>query len=129
MTSPLVSVPRIASVDVRQEGGRVLVIQDGRAILDVPCGAVADAIARAILAKSREGEELQHAERIAFDSALLLRKGIPLGLSNHPKIKEEARKEAQSNRDLRRYLPGGIKSKEQFGTPAVIRHKPQKETR
>lgn len=127
MTSPLVVVPHIRSVDVRLEGERVLLIVDGRRVLDVPCGEVADQLARAIMAQSRRGEEIIHAERIAFDYGLLLRKGIPIGLTNNPKIQEMGAKEAAWNRDLRRALPGGVKSQEHFGTPAVIRHAPPKE--
>lgn len=58
------------------------------------------------------------AEQIAVDSAILIRAGVPLGLSNNPKILDMAKTEAESNRDLRRYMPG-IKSEVQFGTPAI----------
>ena len=124
MPHPNLFIPEIKAVDVRLEGARVVIVQNGRKILDVPCGEVADTLAQAIWAQSRKGEELQQAERIVFDNAILLRKGIPIGLSNHPKILEETRKEAAWNSDLRRYLPGGVKSEEQFGTPAIKRHAP-----
>jgi hypothetical protein len=119
-----VFVPQKRAVTVRQEGLRVLVIEDGKAILDLPYPAALD-LARALHIKAKAAEELSQADRIAFDQAIILRRGLRFGLTNHPDIQAEAGKEAAWNRDLRRALPGGIKSQEQVGTPAVIRHEPK----
>lgn len=83
---------------------------------------VAVAIAGAMVQTANRAmeERPKVAESIALDSALLLRVGLGhIGLSDNPKIQDMARVEAESNRDLRRYLPGGIKSEVQFGTPAI----------
>lgn len=119
----LIVVPKTREAAVRQEGTRVVVIVDGRAVLDLPWQA-AQGMAKAIMAKAKEAEELASAESIAMDSAILLRAGVPLGLTSHPKILDLARKEAVSNRRLRRAMPGGIKSKTQYGRPAVEVKKP-----
>lgn len=95
---------------------------DGREVtIDVPWNEAEDLI-KQMHTVQKAAEEHAHANRIIGDSALLLRKGIPLGFSNHPKILRESAKEAAHNRDLRRYLPGGVKSKEQFGQPTIINH-------
>lgn len=112
-------VPQVRALDVRLDGSDVVVLSEGRLALRVPAGEVADALARAIVIQSRKGEEIAKAESIAFDQAILLRAGVPVGLTSHPKVQEEAAKEAAWNRDLRRYMPGGVKSQEQFGTPAI----------
>ena len=114
--------PKFRSVDVRQEGERVLVIENGRTILDLPWDA-AQALARAILAQANRAEEVAKAEQVVFDNAILLRAGVPVGLTSNPVLLGQSVREAQSNSKLRRYMPGGIKSKEAFGTPRIIRHR------
>ncbi len=76
-------------------------------------------LGRALLAAAAKAEEYAKANSVILDSAILLRSGAPFGITSNPRILDEARKEAQSNRMLRRYMPGGIKSKEQFGSPTV----------
>lgn len=127
MGSPLSIVPQIEAVAIRQEGQRVLILKGGTAILDLPPDA-AIAVANAIIAKARLAlqEQPKAAEQLAFDSAVLLRAGAPIGLSSHPKILSMAKTEAESNRDLRRYMPGGIKGTTQFGTPGVSSSKPKR---
>ena len=83
--------------------------------------ATARALADALYQMSLKVEEHAKAEQIAHDTAILYRSGAPFGLSNHPAIKEEAAKEAAWNTQLRRAMPGGVKSQEAFGMPAVIR--------
>ncbi len=90
---------------------------DGRT-LRMPWSAALD-VGKAIIRKARDAEEIAKAEDIIFDQALLIRTGAPLGFSDHPGIQAEAAKEAAWNSDLRRYLPGGVKSAEQFGRPNV----------
>ena len=90
-----------------------------------------DFIARLSTQAARLAEEHCKANRIIMDNALLQRSGFPIGLSDHPKIKDESIKEALHNRDLRRYLPfhkpnvakgiGDIKSRGVVGTPSLIK--------
>jgi hypothetical protein len=59
-----------------------------------------------ILKAARQVEELTQASRIIDDQAVIIRSGaLPFALSNHPKILEEARKEAVTDTKLRQYLP------------------------
>lgn len=116
----------LKQITVRQEGDRVLLLSGGILIAEMPWQA-ADQLARALTAKARQVEELQKAEAIAFDQAILMRAGVPFGLTNHRAILREAAKEAAWNTKLRRYMPGGVKSQEMFGTPAIICHKPKRE--
>lgn len=106
----------MARARIRHEAGKVL--------LEVTPGLLppeaAREIARALLAKAVEAEEYARANQLILDAALLFRAGARFGLTSNPRILTEARKEAQSNRDLRRYLPGGIRSQEQIGRPTVL---------
>lgn len=85
------------------------------------CGAsLARVFYSALVAKARECEEQEKAPQIAYDAAILHRAGFPVGLSNDPTIKEEALKESQHNRELRRALPiVGVRSGEVLGTPTI----------
>jgi hypothetical protein len=108
-----------------------LVAADGAVVLNfgsdfVQCDrAIAGEIARHLVAAKLRLEELEQAERIAMDSAILLRAGSHFGLSNDPRILGMAKTEAVHNRDLRRFMAGGVKSKEAFGTPTIIVHPPK----
>jgi hypothetical protein len=84
----------------------------------------ATAIARALIKGKLRLDELNEAERIARDTAILYRSGAPLGLSNDPAIIDQAKKEAAWDSHLRRCMPGGVKSAEAFGVPAVRRGPP-----
>ena len=76
-------------------------------------------IAAAVYRKALEAEEWATRERLADDGALLCRVGFPVGLTNHPVIKEEIRQRAAWDSDLRRYLPGGVRSQAVVGTPSI----------
>jgi hypothetical protein len=112
--------PNITSVDIQAEGDRVIVLHNGRLLWDMDWQAAA-IFARALAIKSKEAEEIAKAQQIIYDSAILLRAGVPLGLSNNRSIQREAAKEAAWNSDLRRYMPDGIRSQEMVGTPAIIK--------
>lgn len=121
---------RPVAVTVRQEGTNVVVIREGRAVFDMPWDAALQ-LARAIVSQAKRAEELASAERIADDQAVLLRLGVPVGLSSRRDIQEEAQERAAWDSTLRRYIPlkrakgvGGVRSQESFGTPRIIRHKP-----
>ena len=104
----------------------ILVIKNGKTIDAMTPEAMIE-LARAMLGQAQKAKELRpkEAEKIAFDSALLLRAGANIGLSNNPKILDMAKTEAVHNRDLRRYMPGGVKSTSVVGTPGLIKHEPQ----
>jgi len=118
---------QISTLQIRQEGQRVIVISNGKAILDLPWDA-ALAVAQAIRVKARLAEEQAKAEQIVFDQALLTRLGLPLGLTGNRAIQREAQKEAAWNSDLRRYIRhnrmGGMGSQTALGAPAIIRRDP-----
>lgn len=111
----------LTSLTVRREGDRVLLLSRGVLIASMPWQA-ADELANALKAKARQAEEQICAERIAFDSAILMRAGVPFTLSNRSDILAEAKKEATWNRQLRRYMPGSVKSAEVFGLPTITQH-------
>jgi hypothetical protein len=103
---------------IAQEGTKVLLEIDGRGwTLD---WRAALALADAIRTQAKKAEELAHAPGIIADQALVIRKGLPFGLTSHPGMLREAVKEAAWGRWLRRALPGGIRSTAVVGTPAVI---------
>lgn len=112
------------SARVRQEGGKVLVNLDNRVFLELEPKAALD-LSAALRQVALRAEEWANAEAIAMDHAILLRAGFPIGLTNHPTIQAEAAKIAAWDSDLRRYMPGGIKSQEQVGTPSIIQHSPR----
>lgn len=114
----------LESLTIRREGSKVLLLSHGILIAEMPWQA-ADDLANALKAKARQCEEQEKAEQIIADNAVLLRAGFPLGLTNRFDMMKETIKEAITSRRLRRYMPGGVKSQEVFGTPAVIRHKPK----
>ena len=117
-------------VNVRQEATQVVVIRNGSTVFDMPWDAALQ-LAQAIYTQAKRAEELAKADAIAGDQAILLRLGVPLGLSDRPDIQHEAQKRAAWDSDLRRYIPlrrakgvGGIRSAAVFGTPRIIRHRP-----
>ncbi len=103
---------------VKQDGQRVLLGSSDKLIADMPWQA-ALALGKALISQAKRAEEEACASQIIYDHAILTRAGVNVGLSNHPKILQEVKKEAVYNSDLRRYMPGGVKSKEVFGTPTV----------
>lgn len=119
---------QFSQVAVRDEGSRVLVIQNGKAILDLPWDA-ALALSKALRIKALQAEETDKADGLIFDQAILTRLGVPFGLTNNGAILKEATREAAWNSDLRRYIrgkrAGGLESQAVVGTPNVIRMNPK----
>ena len=109
---------------VRQDDTHVLLITGGTAVADMSWEAALE-LSKAIYIKAKEAEEIAKAAGIINDQALLIRTGAPFGLSSNPDIQSEAAKEAAWNGGLRRYLPGGVKSREAFGRPAVVHGRPR----
>lgn len=125
MSGGCIHTPKRERVTVRTEGTEVLLIHNGRLVFRCPWQK-ADELAKMLTAKARQAEEQARAPEIAWDSAILLRSGAPLGFSSDPKIQGEALKSALYSRDLRRYLPGGIRSKAIFGQPTMVAHPPKR---
>lgn len=117
-----IRVPKITQVRVSRDGIAVVIVANGQRILELPWDA-ALMVAKAITVQAHRIEEQLKAPAIIKDQALLIRKGIPLGLTNNPAMLDEAGKEAAWNTELRRYLPGGVKSQEAFGAPMIIKHR------
>lgn len=111
-------IPQISEVTIRQEGQRVIVISNGKAILDLPWDA-AQALAKALHIKAHLAEEEAKALDIIYDQAILTRLGIPFGLTNRRDMQKEAMKEAAWNPNLRRYIRSSVESREVFGTPVI----------
>lgn len=111
---------------VRHEGARTIVAFEGKCVLDLE-RRISDALAVALRVKARKVEEREKAEAIAMDHAILIRAGVPLGLSNSTRIQDEASKLAAWDTALRRNMPGGVRSTEVFGTPEIIVHPPKKQ--
>lgn len=116
----------LTEVTIRSEGDKVLWVIGGKAHT-IPY-AQAFEIARGLYIKAQEAEEFACANRIIADGALLTRLGVPVGLTNNPKMKDEIGKEAAWNTELRRALPGGVKARAVVGTPSVVRSNKQAQT-
>lgn len=112
-------IPKIKTIVVRQEGPRVIVIQGGVAMLDLPWEAAKD-LARTIHFQASRAEQVSKVDQVISDQALLIRKGIPLALTGDPRVFKEAGKEAAHNRELRRAAPGGIPSGVKFGRARLV---------
>ncbi len=106
------------TVKIRNEWTRVLVIVDGKTVIDMPWDK-AEELSKAIRSKALSAEEIAKRDQIIYDTALLQRAGWRIGLTSNPDMLKEAGKEVAWNSDLRKYLPGNIGSQEQFGAPVV----------
>jgi len=113
----------------RREGKRILVLRDGVCVADWPYEFVKHAVLPLLKEQMLRCEELDKAEKIAFDSAILLRAGAPFVLSDRQDIKDEAVKLACHDRTIR--LMPYIKSQEKFGHPTfeVLPPKPKTEVK
>lgn len=129
MATPLIKRAEIKSLDIRQDGDRVILIAAGWPAITLPWQAALN-LAKAIYTMAKRAEEFANAQRIINDQALLMRKGVPLGLSNRSDIQAEALKEAAWNTELRRFIPFmrgiGIPSREVFGVPSLKQSPPPK---
>lgn len=110
-------LPQRMTVNVVQQAHHVLLAINDR-VTEMPWQKAKE-LARALLTVAAKAEEFEKAAGIAFDQAVLLRSGAPFGLTDNPDIQKEAAKEAAWNSELRRKMPGGVKSEEVLGTPVV----------
>jgi len=117
---------RLVEVKVDKDKGRVIILEEGKVVLDVPWN-MALSIGRSLIKQAKIVEEHVKAPGIIKDQALLQRVGFPIGLTNNPAIQKEAMKEAVNSKELRKAFPGGIKSQSAVGTPTVIKKPPKEE--
>lgn len=113
----------LSRFDCKADGDKVVACFNRRVYIVLTPKAALD-IAKALTAAAKQAEEVQNSGQIITDSAILMRAGFPFTLSNNPKMLDAARNEAAWNRDLRRFMPGGVKSEEVVGTPTLIQEKP-----
>ena len=123
--SNLIVKSRPARMNVHAEGPRVVVLVDGRCVMNIDY-QLAEVLGRSLVRQAKKAEETAKASQIVKDQAFLTRTGAPFAFTNRPDILKEAAKEAAHDRDLRRMFPGGIRTNVQFGVPAVIKRNPRK---
>lgn len=109
----------MANLKIIQNGSKVGLVYNSNLVTEMPWEAALEA-GRALIQVGRLAEEHEKASCIITDGAILFRKGIPIGLTDNPKIQEEIVKEASWGRMLRRFIPGGIKSRVLLGKPKII---------
>lgn len=115
-------IPQFKAAIVRRDGDRVLVMQDGVTVLNLPWDAAKE-LAKALRLQAARAEQTAKVERVISDQAFLIRAGIPLSLTPNPAVFKEAGNEAAHNRDLRRYIPTGIPSGVRFGMARLVGHR------
>lgn len=113
-------------VTIRQDEDYVLLLVNGNCVLNVPWDGAIE-VGRMMIAQGRRAEEIAKVAQVAHDHAIMVRTGFPIPIAVDPRVREEAEKMAVSDSALRRYLPGGVKSRESLGVPGVRRRKPTKE--
>lgn len=123
--SNLIVKARPARMNVRADGPRVVVLVDGRCVMNID-HQLAEVLGRSLVRQAKKAEESAKAEQIVKDQAFLTRTGAPFAFTNRPDILKEAAKEAAHDPKLRKMFPGGIRSQVQFGVPSVIRRNPRK---
>lgn len=119
-------VPKLRIIEVKVRNERVIVLEEGKAVLNMPW-EMALSVGKALVKRSKVAEERANALQVIKDQALLIRAGAPVGLTSDPEIQKEAVKEATHSRELRRALPGGIKSQSLVGAPTIIKKPPKGE--
>ena len=105
-----------------RDNGLVVIELDGQAFALTPDGA--RQIAKALMVSAAKADEFANANNVIKDQALLIRAGVPIALSRNPKILQEAKREAETDRDLRRYMPM-VPSSLTIGSPTIIQHAPK----
>lgn len=108
--------------NVSHDGPVVLLGIGGKSLRMPP--AVAKELARWLWHHAGRAEEIEKRELIVRDAAILLRTGAPVGILHDPHLIHEAAREAAWNSDLRRALPGGVRSTEAAGVPGVRNDSP-----
>jgi hypothetical protein len=110
----------LQALRVRHVGPVVQVISGDKLVFEAPPHVMRELIG-VMQQITGLAEEIEQRERIIFDNAILLRSGaLPIGLIHNPHLLHQSGIEAAWNSHLRRYMPGGVKSREAFGVPTII---------
>lgn len=104
MNVPQIYIPNQTNVGIRWEGNKVMMIVDGKLVLNITWEQALE-LGRALIAQARKADTWVHAQQVIDDQALLLRAGAPITLANDAAMIKEAGNEAAWNSKLRRYLP------------------------
>jgi len=107
-------------ISMRTNGPKVFVLLDSHQGFECSVEA-ASQLWEQLKRAARVAEERDAVDAVIYDHALLTRAGASFGLSDNPAIQNEVAKEAAWNRELRRALPGGVRSAEVVGTPTLVR--------
>ena len=104
---------------------KVCLIVNGKLVADLPY-QVAMQFGKQLFGLGKLIENDSNIEKTIADQSVLMRAGAALGLTSNPKVLSEAHKEAQWNKDLRKYMPNapGVPSKAILGIPTVKRGTP-----
>jgi hypothetical protein len=115
------------SIRLIRNGNSIVMLVNGRLTADMPAEAAMDA-AKALMTLAKQIENDSNPAKTIMDQAILMRAGVGVGFSDNPLILKDAFKEAQYNRDLRRYMTNapGIDSGEIMGTPIITGGKREK---
>lgn len=117
--------PKAGKVRVKRDGPFIILESD---VKMWPWEAALE-VAKAITIQARAIEADIKAGKIIMDQALLMRLGIPIGLTSNPALIKEAMNESVHDPKLRRHITGsrvkGIKSAEKLGIPTLIQGKPK----
>ena len=105
-------------VKVRQLEDKV-VIYIGTKAVELPWYAALE-IAKAIKIQGERAEEYALAPKIAVETAMMWKAGLPIGFTDNPRIKDIAANEAAWNKDLRKYMGPEVRVNAQFGKPKLI---------
>jgi len=105
---------------VRRQGDRILLLDSGRLLLELPYPAARE-LARALLTQAVRVDEVAHAQEVVADQALLLRSGAPFALTQVSGLLHEASRLARYDRSLRRALPGVVPVAK-VGVPSIRLH-------
>ncbi|HEY7061734.1 MAG TPA: hypothetical protein VII06_09655 [Chloroflexota bacterium] len=116
----------MTNLRIHVEGPTVQLIAEGRLLLEMPWNAALE-VGRLLVGAAHEAEEHAKAAQIAYDEAILLRAGAPLGLTKNRDVQREALAQARYDPKLRRYLPHGmgVPYRGVVGTP-TLRQSPAK---
>lgn len=96
----------------------LLCIVNGSRCFDAPISK-AQQIWALFTGAARLAEEWASADAIAADAAILARTGAPIGITSHPAIQAEAKKIAEGDSNLRRYIPHASPHAAVLGMPSV----------
>lgn len=116
----------MSSVRFKAEGDKVLFILNGVLLAEWPADKAAET-AKALIsvAKVAEAADAKVIQETIEDQALMIRSGFMPGLSltQNPRVFKEAKKHAEHDRSLRRYLPSlpNVPSGLKWGLPRITR--------